>query len=401
MKVLMVTNIYPLLNVTLTNTTAVCHYFAKEWNDMGYEVKVVYNYNIYARIFHFIVKFFEKRIASLFPTVINKIRYKIPFQYQYEGVTVLLNPIYKFFPKTNFPSKSIDTSIRRIKQFCDSEDFIPDIIVGHFLNPSIRIVSELKKLFPKSITSVILHGKLTHNDVELVNANYVNIDIWGFRSEPIKQSFENKIGICLDSYMCYSGVPKMFLKEHPIKKFDDGPIEKYVYVGNLIKRKHPLELAKALSKICSDYSLCYVGDGAEKRTIIKYAQEQDVLDRLVFVGRQPREKVGTYLENAQVFVMISSNETFGLVYLEAMSHGCITIASKNEGMQGIIKDGENGFLCEAGNVDELSSILKKINSLTKEEKYRISRNGVETAANFSDKKVAEDYILSIRKFANI
>ena len=67
----------------------------------------------------------------------------------------------------------------------------------------------------------------------------------------------------------------------------------------------------------------------------------------------------------------------------------------------ILQSEEKKDANEAGNVDELLSILKRINSLTKEEKYRISRNGVETAANFSDKKVAEDYIMSIRKFANI
>ena len=37
--------------------------------------------------------------------------------------------------------------------------------------------------------------------------------------------------------------------------------------------------------------------------------------------------------------MISELETFGLVYIEAMAAGCITIASRNEGFDGIIKDG--------------------------------------------------------------
>ena len=42
--------------------------------------------------------------------------------------------------------------------------------------------------------------------------------------------------------------------------------------------------------------------------------------------------------------MISQGEAFGLVYLEAMARGCITIASRGEGFDGIIKDGINGFL---------------------------------------------------------
>ena len=36
-------------------------------------------------------------------------------------------------------------------------------------------------------------------------------------------------------------------------------------------------------------------------------------------------------------------EAYGLVYLEAMARGCITIASRDEGFDGVIKDGINGF----------------------------------------------------------
>lgn len=43
------------------------------------------------------------------------------------------------------------------------------------------------------------------------------------------------------------------------------------------------------------------------------------------------------------FIMISKNEAFGLVYLEAMSAGCITIASRGEGFDGVIIHGVNGF----------------------------------------------------------
>ena len=44
-----------------------------------------------------------------------------------------------------------------------------------------------------------------------------------------------------------------------------------------------------------------------------------------------------------VWIMISKNETFGLVYLEAMARGCITIGSRNQGIDGVINHGVNGF----------------------------------------------------------
>ena len=51
------------------------------------------------------------------------------------------------------------------------------------------------------------------------------------------------------------------------------------------------------------------------------------------------------MKNAQIFTLISDNETFGMVYIEAMLQGCLVIASKGGGFDGIIQDGINGFIC--------------------------------------------------------
>ena len=90
--------------------------------------------------------------------------------------------------------------------------------------------------------------------------------------------------------------------------------------------------------------------------------------------------------------MISKYEVFGLVYLEAMARGCITIASRDEGMEGIIEDGVNGFLCEAGDTKELSDIIRRINKLTQSEKEKMSKEARKTAEKLSDYNVAKRYI---------
>jgi glycosyltransferase involved in cell wall biosynthesis len=91
-------------------------------------------------------------------------------------------------------------------------------------------------------------------------------------------------------------------------------------------------------------------------------------------------------------IMISKGEAYGLVYLEAMSRGCITIASRDEGMDGVIKDGINGFLCKAGDAAELASIIQHINLLSSNEKRTISSNAIRTARELTDKLVAEKYL---------
>ena len=93
--------------------------------------------------------------------------------------------------------------------------------------------------------------------------------------------------------------------------------------------------------------------------------------------------------------MISKDEAFGLVYIEAMARGCIVIASKNEGMEGIIVHGLNGFLCEAGNQQELESIIKMIRSLPVSTLKSISEQAIRTASELTDVKVANNYISEI------
>ena len=132
---------------------------------------------------------------------------------------------------------------------------------------------------------------------------------------------------------------------------------------------------------------------------LKEREEKKLDDNLrnkVFLkGRLERNEIKNYLNKSDVFVMISKHETFGLVYLEAMAAGCITIASKNEGFDGIIKDGVNGFLCEAGNTDELTSIINRINSMSKEDLEIISNNAQTTAKQMTDSQVAAAYINSV------
>ena len=71
------------------------------------------------------------------------------------------------------------------------------------------------------------------------------------------------------------------------------------------------------------------------------------------------------------------------------------IASKFGGVDGIIRDGENGFLCEEGNEQELIHIFNRINGLTKEEKQKLSQNAVTTAKRFSESDVAKRYLENI------
>ena len=80
------------------------------------------------------------------------------------------------------------------------------------------------------------------------------------------------------------------------------------------------------------FEFTIIGDGVCLQPCIRLAEKLGIADSCRFTGRLTREQTLEEFRKAEVFVMISSPETLGLVYLEAMSQGCVAIGSRNEGM---------------------------------------------------------------------
>ena len=78
-----------------------------------------------------------------------------------------------------------------------------------------------------------------------------------------------------------------------------------------------------------------------------------------------------------------------------MAMGCITIGSKGEGIDGIIEDRENGYLCRPGDEIALTQILYSIISSSKEELQTVSKKAQLTARRYSDASVATNYIKAV------
>ena len=165
-------------------------------------------------------------------------------------------------------------------------------------------------------------------------------------------------------------------------------------MGEMIERKYPIQVIDALQKAYPEgnFELTYVGDGDLLNEIRNRVERDRLTEKVRVLGKIPRDNIKAEYDNADCMVMISKNEAYGLVYLEAMARGCITIASRNEGFDGVIKDGENGFLCKAGDANELAAIIHRINALTPAERQQISDNAIATARSLTDYKAAKRYI---------
>ena len=177
------------------------------------------------------------------------------------------------------------------------------------------------------------------------------------------------------------------------KTFKNG-VTNFTFVGSLYKLKRVEDTIKALNKSYGKETFHFdiVGNGSEEINLRKLVSALGIKEKVTFHGKKTRDEAQRIIGRSDCFIMVSAHEAFGLVYVEAMAKGCITVATKGQGIDGVIVDGENGFLCISQNVEELVKVVNKIRNLSIQELNRISKNAMDTATQLTNKKVAEMYI---------
>lgn len=98
--------------------------------------------------------------------------------------------------------------------------------------------------------------------------------------------------------------------------------------------------------------LVLIGDGPERGRVQQAAEEEGVANRVTFLGKQ--ESVAELLACADLFLLPSATESFGLVALEALSCGVPVIASAVGGLPEVVPHGEAGYLAPVGAIDEMA-----------------------------------------------
>ena len=345
MKILVITDLYPI-NENEKYTPRTIKAFVENWKKSGHEVRVIkpnFIFNSFLR-----KKPFYK--CGLYGEVEN-INYWLPF---------------------------IGNIRKKVKT-----DLKADLVIAHM--PS----------------GIIFANKLGLNFSAAVHASDIEVltnPLYGiyFKSE-LEKGYQNARKIACRSYVLRDKFLKIYpefasktfvapsgISFKPVKREwkPKGKI-KVLTCGQLIKRKNIDKVIRVCEKI-PDIELTVIGSGAEFNNL------REISAKPMFTGQLPHDKVLEKMRESDIFVLPSVRETFGMVYLEAMGSGCVTVCTKNDGIDGIIKDGENGFLTEP---DGLEKVLEKI--LNSKELNKVLGNCYKTILDCTDTKTSEGYLSNL------
>jgi len=176
------------------------------------------------------------------------------------------------------------------------------------------------------------------------------------------------------------------------KEYGILPHEKVViHVSNFRPVKRVPDVIQAFAKIAEQLpaKLVLVGDGPEMKTVCNLAGELGIRDKVLLLGKQ--ERVEELYSLSDLMLLLSEKESFGLVALEAMACGVPCIGTNVGGIPEVIVDGETGYICELGDIKDITE--KAVEILSNEDIHRrYSANSMERAEKrFSSEQIVSEY----------
>jgi len=157
----------------------------------------------------------------------------------------------------------------------------------------------------------------------------------------------------------------------PLKRVHD-----VIRIFNLVRQKIPSKLI-------------LVGDGPDRSSCEQLARELNIFDEVKFLGKQV--ELVPLLSAADLFIIPSQSESFGLSALEAMACELPVIASSVGGLPELVVHGETGYIAEIGDIERMAKYT--IDLLSNEVKYKVfaAESRRRAAEMFNEKKVVDEY----------
>jgi glycosyltransferase involved in cell wall biosynthesis len=131
-------------------------------------------------------------------------------------------------------------------------------------------------------------------------------------------------------------------------------------VGHLLESKGQQLVLKVMPRLLRQYpDLIYnvIGTGPYESELKSLSARLNLLDYVQFHGYFPNERLPPWYAGSDVYVMPSSSEGFGIVYLESLAMGTPVIGCQGQGLEDFVEEGTHGFLVPSDDMESLGDAL--------------------------------------------
>ena len=204
------------------------------------------------------------------------------------------------------------------------------------------------------------------------------------RSKYIPKDFEKEF--LKKSVVIPNGVDQYYI-DHALKmsKAPHDDAVNFLYVGEINQNKNVLFSAKCIDKFNCEKKCTFTIVG--KRADEKIYQAVSDYDFVTHISPQKKETLISYYRNADIFIMPSITETFGLVYVEAMTQGVPVIYTKGQGFDNQIPNGQVGYAVSS---DSTTEVIEAIHNIL-DNYEELSKSCVNLSKRFNWDSIAEQY----------
>lgn len=193
-----------------------------------------------------------------------------------------------------------------------------------------------------------------------------------------------------------------------IPKYDKVTTDKLIkdqiiFVGRLAPHKHVDHFIKVIKEIKPDYpdlKFLIVGKGPEKENLVKLIDNLELNDCITFKQDLTDEELITQIKQSEILVLPSTREGFGMVLAEANCCNKPVLTYASGGTVDVVEDGYNGYLVQAGNIQDFK---EKTIKLLEDEKLRktIGSNGRKKVEEYFDwENITDEYIKILENTIN-
>jgi N-acetyl-alpha-D-glucosaminyl L-malate synthase BshA len=340
---------------------------------------------------------------------VHFITYKRPARLNHFNTNVYLHevssfdyPLFEYTPyETALASKMVD--VVRYENL--------DILHVHYAIPHAAVAYMAKQILLTHGINIPIVTTLHGTDITLVGSNKSFFPVAEFSinssdgvttvSKQLKAKTESTFDVKKDIRVIYNFIDfdrfRKTNKDHFKKAIAPDGEKIMVHVSNFRKVKRVEDVIRVYEKVQAKMpcKLMLIGDGPEREKMEELCRKIGLCSEIRFLGKQ--DAVEELLAVADVFVLPSQNESFGLAALEAMACEVPVVSTNIGGLPEVNIEGKTGFLCDVGDIDAMADrVLTILEDPETHQKFR--KAAFEHAKTFDIENILpvyEDYYKEI------